>query len=182
MPTFADLCLLSSSIHRHWVLTYGSTMRTDAVHAIDCFDPFPFPRRFGLSRTSDQIYDHRCQSASARRRITHLQSLQQRRAIRYPARDFHAEMDSQFRRVRPMTDLSRLHDIDPGGASFSSPRGAGPRSLPRTEPRTLRREVAPGLHAESPSGGSAVAREPKRRRPASLRCLPAVTQTEFSSF
>jgi hypothetical protein len=42
--TYAALALLDSSIHYCWVISRGSTMRTDPVYTpSDCFETFPFP-------------------------------------------------------------------------------------------------------------------------------------------
>jgi hypothetical protein len=60
--------LLDSHLHYWWVISRGSTMRTDAVYTpSDCFETFPFPRSLtSLGLIGERYHSHRRDIMTAR--------------------------------------------------------------------------------------------------------------------
>src|SRR5262249_27743554 len=58
---YREFALLCSHPHYWWVLTYGSSLRTDAVYTpSDCFDTFPFPPVLvDLEAIGERYHTHR---------------------------------------------------------------------------------------------------------------------------
>ena len=63
---YSDFCILQSSIHRSWVDTYASRMKTDQRYTpSDCFENYPFPKSENLKYNQllefngEVYYNHR---------------------------------------------------------------------------------------------------------------------------
>lgn len=64
LDSYAAFAILQSRVHQEWAYLFGSTLKDDPVYTpSDCFETFPFPENWGLSKAlreaGDLYYEHR---------------------------------------------------------------------------------------------------------------------------
>jgi hypothetical protein len=114
------LAILSSNVHRDWVLQQGSTMRTDAVYTpSDCFTNFPFPESSGrtwqaLDAVGTKYDDHRQEMMLANQEgltatYNRFHDPDEKSAAIKKLRALHVEMDEAVKHAYGWDDLPLDH-------------------------------------------------------------------------
>ncbi len=172
---FRDFALLCSHIHFWWVLTYGSSLRTDAVYTpSDCFETFPFPNSITEHDSIGECYhEHRQQIMLARQEgltktYNRFHDLHESSTDIQKLRELHVEMDIAVAAAYGWSDL----DLDHGfhktkqGLRYTISEPARLEVLARLLKLNHERyaeEVKQGLHEKKGKRGSGtVNRGPKK--------------------
>lgn len=124
LSEYADFAVLCNSLHYHWVLQYGSTMRTDAVYTpTDCFETFPFPTETnGLNEIGERYYTHRKGIMLAReegltKTYNRFHSSEETAEDIQCLRELHVKMDYRVSEAYGWSDLNlnhNFHETKPG--------------------------------------------------------------------
>jgi hypothetical protein len=129
------LGILDSSFHWWWVVTYGSTMRTDVRYTIrDCFETFPQPNAVGglhaarrLDVTRRGIMTDRNEGLTALYRRVHAADESAEDIV--SLRQLHEELDDAVAHTYGWTELDLAHGL------YETPQG-------------IRYTIAPGARVE----------------------------------
>ncbi|HEX4142963.1 MAG TPA: type IIL restriction-modification enzyme MmeI [Pirellulales bacterium] len=115
-PEFWFFSALASSLHYHWIVTYGATLRTDPVYTpSNCFEPYPFPRSSNeLERIGCQYHGFRHQTMLARKQgltaiYNHFHDNHESSEDIRKLQTLHVEMDYAVATAYGWTDLDLGH-------------------------------------------------------------------------
>ncbi len=154
----AIFSVLCSHLHYHWVIMYGSSLRTDPVYTpSDCFETFPFPASLaGLEAIGERYHEHRRllmleHQEGLTKTYNRFHNPAEKRADILHLRDLHVQMD------RAVADAYGWTDLDLGHGFHDTAQGLRHTICPPARREVLDRllelnhqrhaeEVAQGLH------------------------------------